>query len=412
MKTIIRNVLFLVLLVGVVSCTDDNDEGRGGTIVKPGVYTADMSLQTERGDKNEMVSRGVDETVGTFTDEYPLDHIYLHSADVYVDEKHKSLRIPLKNEGAKTANVKKVIHLELEVLENGDYVIGYGGQEKIILSSGEKVYFSTLETPYWEANVVGATPETKKDVFLEGENNIELLRSATSYSCEEFKELMKKPSIELARCTTGFKVYFMFTESSVPEETDSDQKYIISAEKWKEQLGYTPENFYIKLYFGPNFAHKYDILNDEPVQVEGKKEGYYVTNRQLYKPFGNSRYYTTGSKLITYGGFGYQSDHILLSPLDKDIKAEEFSLYAFIKFNKEANSSDSDFLGEDNGAKYFRAQIEGMTMELNRIHYVVFVYHYKDLKKAFLEENQSIKTRSPWSGPEKIELTPAKVIVR
>ena len=74
---------------------------------------------------------------------------------------------------------------------------------------------------------------------------------------------------------------------------------------------------------------------------------------------------------------------------------------------------DNDFLVKDNGSKYFRTQIEGMTTELNRIHYVVLVYSYKDLKKAFLEDNsQSIKTRSPWSGPEKMELTPAKVIVR
>lgn len=112
----------------------------------------------------------------------------------------------------------------------------------------------------------------------------------------------------------------------------------------------------------------------------------------------------------TYMGYGYQSDHILLSPLDENIPATEFSIYAFIKFSGEA--VDNDFLIKDNGSKYFRAQIPAMSTELNRIHYVILVYSYKDLKKAFLEDSQSIKTRSPWSGPEKMELTPAEVIVR
>ncbi len=413
MKKIIKNILFLTLLVGFVSCSDNNDDVTGETIVTPGVYIADLSLQTERGENNEILSRGVDQSAGVFTDEYPLDYIYIHSADAS-DKDHKSLKIPLKKEEAEDGDVKqKAVHLELEVLENGDYIVGYGDEANVIkFFKNEKVYFSTLETPYWEAKVEGATPVTGSDVFVEdAKNNIELLRSADPYDRAGLEALLKKPSIELTRCTTGFKVYFMFTDVNEKITETGDRQYVISKDSWKQEVGYAPENFYVKLYFGPNFAHKYDIQKDEPVQIPGKRNGYYVTNHQIYKPFDVSKYIVGGDDAVTYMGYGYQSDHILLSPLDENIPATEFSIYAFIKFSGEA--VDNDFLVKDNGSKYFRTQIEGMTTELNRIHYVVLVYSYKDLKKAFLEDNsQSIKTRSPWSGPEKMELTPAKVIVR
>lgn len=313
MKKRIKNILLLALLVGFVSCSDNNDV-TGETIVTSGVYIADLSLQTETGENNEILSRGVDQSAGVFTDEYPLDYIYIHSADAS-DKDHKSLKIPLKKEEAEDGDVKqKAVHLELEVLGDGAYIVGFGDEANVIkFGSNEKVYFSTLETLYWEAKVQGATPVTGSDVFVEdAKNNIELLRSAESYDRAGLETLLKKPSIELTRCTTGFKVYFMFTDVKEKITETGDRQYVISKDSWKQEVGYAPENFLIK----------------------------------------------------------------------------------------------------DNGSKYFRAQIPAMSTELNRIHYVILVYSYKDLKKAFLEDSQSIKTRSPWSGPEKMELTPAEVIVR
>lgn len=196
--------------------------------------------------------------------------------------------------------------------------------------------------------------------------------------------------------------------------TDGNQN-TVDKELWDLYLpGTKPEDFYIKLYLGPNFCHTFDILNN--TALNGDKGGYYTTNDQTYAPFAPVNYaYTggSGSETYVYTGFGYQTadNHYLLSPLNSEnnIAPTEFSIYAFIKYNNGNINVESD-----EGSKYFRAIIKDITLTLNRIHYIIMAFDLRDLK-VFTNGGTStnnVLTRSPWEEPEEIELKPVKVICR
>lgn len=403
---------FFVALIAGGSCTNNNDEIIKSEIIKPGVYTTDITLATEVGKKNNDVdTRGLNADAGEFTADYPYDYIYIHAADNQ-ENGHKSLKIPLKE--VEYCNDCKGIHLEVTVNEEGEgYTISTEDGSSITLSDEESVYFSTIESAYWEAKTEGATPVNQKDVFVESDTNEELLRSRKIYSKEELISLIQEdqPIIEMSRHCTGFRVYFMFSKVNANGSTNNN----LPEDFWNTEVPNTvPGNFYIKLYFGPNFCHKYDILNN--TVVEGDEGGYYSTNNQQYQPLEAVQYSFTGGSSetdYTYIGFGYQTAdlHYLLSPLNTNIPAEDFSLYAFVKYSPTANSTDEEFLSSDEGAKYFQAKIEGMTLETNRVHFIVMAFDASDLIGLIPSTDSNILTRSPWLEPERIDLKPIKVIV-
>ena len=261
----------------------------------------------------------------------------------------------------------------------------------------------------------GATPVSGSDVFVESDANSELLKSANTYTRNELINLIEQdvPVIEMTRHCTGFRVYFMFTSVSADGSTDNS----INEDMWKFYLQNSiPGNFYIKLYLGPNFCHKFDLLNSKAVAKD--EGGYYATNGQSYQPLQSVNYSYTGgssSNSYSYKGYGYVTAdlHYLLSPLNANINADEFSIYAFVKYSPIANSTDESYLKSDEGSKYFQAVIPDIELTLNRIHYVIMAFDVKDLK-VFLNSSSSTdaKTRSPWEEPEEIELKPVKVICR
>lgn len=150
---------------------------------------------------------------------------------------------------------------------------------------------------------------------------------------------------------------------------------------------------------------------------EGDVGGYYATNKQNYQPFEQVSYVYQGGGGVSftmYQGYGYMTEayNILLSPLNINIAASEFSIYAFIKYSPTANP-DENYLASDEGSKYFQAVIPQISLDPNLIHYIIMAFDVEDLK-VFLDSSSSTepKTRSPWEGPEKIELKPVKVICR
>ena len=358
MKTI-QNVLIGISLLfcgGLMSCTDDTETTDVQQSVKPGLYSIDITLTAEPGVKSE--TRGLDTENGEFTNVYPYKYIYIHSG----------------------------------------YIIR-AGEAEMTLSADDNVYFSTIEGPYWEAETSGATPVSESDVFVQNDEiNKELLRSKP-YTKGELIDLMQQDisTITMTRHVTGFRVYFMFTHVTADGSTEN----IIDEEDW---ITDSPTDFSIKLYLGPNFCHQYDVLNDEV--VSGDEGGYYATNDQTYQPFEQVRYaYSTGSGEIgIYEGFGYVTDasNYLLSPLNTSIPATDFSIYAFIKYKSSDDSSDE-------GASWFQAQIPGIVLEPNRIHYIIMAFDIEDLRSQFLTDTNTL-SRTPWSAPRKIDIKPIKVI--
>ena len=398
MKTI-QNVLIGISLLfcgGLMSCTDDAETTDVQQSVKPGLYSIDITLTAEPGVKSE--TRGLDTDNGEFTNVYPYDYIYIHSAKTDSTH-HQSIRIPLEN--VEHCDGCQGIHMQVEVKdeENGGGYIIRAGEAEMTLSAGDSVYFSTIEGPYWEAQTSGATPVSESKVFVQNkEINKELLKSKT-YTKGELIDLMQQDisTITMTRHVTGFRVYFMFTHVTADGSTEN----IIGEDDW---ITDSPTDFSIKLYLGPNFCHQYDVLNDKVASDD--VGGYYATNNQTYQKFERVQYsYTTGDNDIgLYQGFGYVTDasHYLLSPLNTSIPATDFSIYAFIKYKSSDKSSDE-------GASWFQAQIPDITLEPNRIHYIIMAFDIEDLRSQFLTDTNTL-SRTPWSAPRKIDIKPIKVI--
>lgn len=401
MKTI-QNVLIGISLLfcgGLMSCTDDTETTDVQQSVKPGLYSIDITLTAEPGVKSE--TRGLDTETGEFTNVYPYEYIYIHSAKT--DDTHQSIEIPLKN--VEHCDGCKGIHMQVEVKDEEEVYIIRAGEKEMTLSADDEVYFSTIEDPYWEAETSKATPVSGSKVFVQNEEkNKELLKSQI-YTKDELVNLIQQdiPTITMKRHVTGFRVYFMFTH--VTAEADGSTNNSIKAEEWFTEFNNTfPDAFSIKLYLGPNFCHQYDVLND--AVVSGDEGGFYATNNQTYQKFEHVQYaYSTGSGGIgIYEGFGYVTDpsNYLLSPLNTSIPATDFSIYAFIKYKSTDYSSDKD-------ASWFQAQIPGIKLELNRIHYIIMAFDIEDLRSQFLTDTNTL-SRTPWSAPRKIDIKPIKVI--
>ena len=400
MKTI-QNVLIGISLLfcgGLMSCTDDTETTDVQQSVKPGLYSIDITLTAEPGVKSE--TRGLDTENGEFTNVYPYDYIYIHSAET--DATHQSIRIPLEN--VEHCDGCQGIHMQVEVKdeENGGGYIIRAGEGEMNLSADDEVYFSTIEGPYWEAETSVATPASGSDVFVQNkEINKELLKSKT-YKKDQLINLMQQDisTITMTRHVTGFRVYFMFTHVAADGSTENS----IDSVKWSTELECNPGDFSIKLYLGPNFCHQYDVLNN--AVVSGDEGGYYATNNQTYQKFERAQYaYTTGSGGIgIYEGFGYVTDasNYLLSPINTSIPDTDFSIYAFIKYKSTDYSSDK-------GASWFQAQIPGIVLEPNRIHYIIMAFDIEDLRSQFLPATTTL-SRTPWSAPRKIGIKPIKVI--
>ena len=96
------------------------------------------------------------------------------------------------------------------------------------------------------------------------------------------------------------------------------------------------------------------------------------------------------------------ASNYLLSPLNTSIPATDFSIYTFIKYKSSDYSSDE-------GASWFQAQIPGITLETNRIHYIIMAFDIEDLRSQFLPATTTL-SRTPWSAPRKIGIKPIKVI--
>lgn len=413
-------ILFIMSVALFVACSsEDNNNVSGGLTGDGKTYSADILLATPKGDGQDVTTRGLDPTNGYFTDEYPYDYIYLHAADnKSKEEGHQYIKVPLKD--VEFCDGCQGIHLEMEVLDNdGGYIVKNESGDKIKLSKDDEVYFSTIDDTYWKAKVEGASPVTGRNVFFQDNNvNTELLRSAIDadgsimnhdYTKDDLIALLTQdePEIPMSRHCTAFRVYFMFTNIT------SEKHGSMEEADWNKMLEeeYGGGQFYIKLYLGPNFAEKYNVQTDDV--VDPNEKGFYVTNEQKYQPFEYSWYATspgdaeTPADMIYYTGFGYKTDagNYLIAPLNTHLPATDFSIYAFIKYAPDPDNLPEDFLTSDEGAKWFQLQVPSMTLEANRVHYVILAVDAGNLEVFKPQEGTTTSaTRAVNSEPEEIKV--------
>lgn len=411
------------------ACSNEENYFEGGTNgnVVPGTYYADLLISTEGSKNVNMITRGGPDGSGKFTNDYPYEYIYLHKADDLSNEEgHQVIEIPLKD--VTYCDGCQGIHLEVTVLDNEEgYTVANESGEKITLGNDEKVYFSTEPDTYWKPTILleNGSPVSERNVFTQDNNvNKELLRSVNDYSKEELIALLQEgePHIDMERHCTAFKTFLMFTDVKGGE----GGYYNISTSAWKEALGgeeYAPENFYIKLYIGPNFTNEYNVFSDNTINDE--EGGFYVTNTNKYVQFSSSRngytgeIDTDGDGILdqqidyTYRGYGYQTQtgNYLISPLNTTIPVEDFCIYVFVKYTPDINQEPEDFLTSDEGAKWFEVQIPRMTLQTNTVHWITLAFDVDNLKVFTNQTNNTSRLTRMLTGPERMELKyPYKVI--
>lgn len=415
-KTFSITTFIISVCLAFTGCSNDNEnyfneETHSG--VTPGVYSADMIISSDTGDKQDNVStRGLDLEHGNFTNEYPYDYIYLHRADNQTGDAHESIRIPLDRH-PDYCDGCSAIHLDVEVLDDGRYIIRTepedGEPEELILDADDEVYFSTIEDTYWKTEAIEDKTPHGNDIFLQDNTvNKELLSSVNTYTKAEIVNLVQQgnPQIDMARHCTAFRVAFMFTNED-KDIGDFEWNYGMTGDP--SNTDYAPENFYIKLFVGPNFCHQYNVEQDYvPDEDQG---GYYSVNNGQYAPFEESYYVfdsgTTGR--TEWNGFGYRTDNgnYLIAPLNKNDE-RPFSIYAYIKYCPPGQTIDQS----DNGAKWLEIPIENFAVTANVSYFLVVGLNYEELKEQFMTSANSIQaiTRSI-NKPEKMELKyPVEVI--
>ncbi len=391
----------LAICMGMMSCQDDEDTNI--STIKPGTYSADIIVNSESGSTN--YSRGIDVKNGIFTSTYEQNYIYLHH--VKADGKEEVLYIPMRTD----CGEDKCFNIQVTKNKNGDnYIIiaKDGTPQSMTINANEQIYFSTMKDQIWksetltnqsqiaEITTILKQPEKEEEEEEEEIKRIksrEILRSGL-YTGEGLLELMTGDTqyIDLTRHVTGFKIHILFTDANVAENED----HIIDVDKWHEALGenVNPENFNIKIYFGPNFAQWYNILKDNS---EGF--GYYASHNQKYVPFEKVDQTITN---ITYTGYGYNTTYTLLSPLYKtSLNKEEyedfqFRIYMCIQYN----------------GKQFYTEIrpKNLTMNINTIHHIILAFDVHDLIPIVTGKGGTYSTRSSSSTFQKIDIKPIKVI--
>lgn len=409
-------IIAAFICVFLSSCSNDENyfdnnapTGHSQLIYQDIVLKADSAKS-----ENKISTRGIDDD--GFTNDYPYDYIYVHSTT----DENKTLKVKLKE--VDYCGDCRGIHLEMEMNENGDgsYTLkteaGEDGQQhEIKLSADEEVYFSSYPTNTWTANRLenASTPITHQDVFIGDDNiNVELLKS-DAYGKDDLITLLTtpQPQINLTRHCTGFMVTFMFTnvDDRHGGEGDNANRYFVDEESWPDYLpGTTPDDFYVKLYIGPNFCHTYDIYNNKvPNDDNG---GYYVINNNQYAPLTAVFHQSQGltGERFVYDGFGYMTsfEDILLSPLNTSMDLSNFSVYAFVKYAP--NETD---VNSDEGSFYLEIPLnEDMTFAVNRIHRFILcldINKLKEIKEIVDKANTTnILTRGFWNAnaPIKLEL--------
>ena len=412
-KTILSITLLASIFFTFISCSNDTNENffEGEPGNKGVVYSSDIVVSSQTGEKIDNVNtRGLDRENGQFTNEYPYDYIYLHRIDGLEGDEHKMIEIPL-NKTPDYCNGCKGIHLEVEVVDSpdGGYIVRNEAGDEIVLKDNEEVYFSTIPTTYWEKQADEDASPHNYDVFVQdNEKNTEILRSSNNYTKQQLIDLIQTghPQIEMSRHCTAFRVMLMFT-------TEVMGNYMIDRDYWIKELGngneaYAPENFYIKLYIGPNFCHKFN-LQENSVSPDDQG-GYYTANQNKYVPFMTSDYaFDGGSASRLWSGFGYETaeNNYLIAPLNTSDK-RPFTIYAYVKYCAPGTDPNVD---SDEDAKWLEIPVKDFQVIPNRVHFIAVALNF-DLLKEFITDNNSTLTRG-LNGIEKIELKyPAKIIGR
>lgn len=114
-----------------------------------------------------------------------------------------------------------------------------------------------------------------------------------------------------------------------------------------------------------------------------------------------------------FSGYGYETEagNYLIAPLNTHLPASEFSIYAFIKYAEDPDDLSEDFLTSDAGAKWFQLVVPSMTLETNRVHYVILAVDVNNLKVFQTSSTSAAATRLS-GGPEMIELESGSVVVK
>lgn len=379
----------LAICMGMMSCQEDEENVNVSTI-EPGTYSADIIINPEKGTTN--YTRGINTDKGIFTDEYQQDYIYLHHIK---EGEENSIKIPLTTD---CDGQSKCFNIQVTKTDENTYTINVNNKS-ITLENNEQIYFSTVSGQTWKAIKAenNYSPNNEITIFEQPETTDEILEreilKSDNYSGETLLGLMTGDTqyIPVTRHVSGFKIHILFTNADVRDDEDHILQEEGGTDYWKEVLGnnISPNDFKIKIYFGPNFCEWYDVLNNN-----AQGSGYYASHNQEYVTFEEVNEEHQHTK---YEGYGYNTPHTLLSPLYTE-KNDEFQIYMCIQY-------------KDGLQYYYTIKPKNLTMNLNTIHHIILAYDVHDLLPIVNGTGGTYSSESrAGSAYQKIDLKPFKII--
>ena len=414
-KTKIIASLFICFLtiVGITSCSNNENNMDHNIEVVPGIYKASILLNADADKDLNNKSRGIDTLNGSFSSRYPFKEIYLHSGDNSTSN-HKMLRIPIDK--VESCEDCVGINLILEIKDQGGYIIKTRTGESIELSDKESVYFSSWNKPIWEAQISTKDLPFNKlghEIYLEDKSiNIELLRSYIykpghiyNYTKQDLLFLFTNPygkTIQFSRHCNGFRMFVMFSEVNI----EGGKEYKLDKKVFDDYLNSLEiTNLSTNIYLGPYFCPRYDMYNMTSLTKSNKTGGYYSSDNQNYRDFEEVLYsHTGGGSAVNVQGFGFQTKNgkFLLAPIlptNNDSEKNQISITCFIRATYKDGTT---------ALKYFTAKVPHIKFEPQQTHmnFIIMAFDYRDLK-VFDRKNP---TRSSLNDPEEIKLKPIMVM--
>lgn len=369
-------IIILIIMVVFSSCSDEQNT-KIEKKAKPGKYTVGINLDLESTNTKAANSNSFDK-------EFEADAIYLQSINAITDG---GIQIPIYNLNCADGSTCKGFKYQIEVDEEGDCIITpYNGEgdlmsNNIKFRAHETLYFSSVEGKYWEHTFVAQNNDSK--VYERNPVvNKEIYRSSADYSINDLTQL--GGDLTFVRLCSAFDAHGIFTD--MPADAPVDQDFTLTREDFEKIMGSSVDNWYMKIYIGPVFTGKFNMVTAETAE---KEYGFYATHGDAYQQFSQAQTFNNVEHIVQ--GWGYKTSTLepLIAPFDARSSSDRqrLSIYIFVKhWTGGEDGPDDAWTRSDAGAKYVQ-----ITENFSDTRPLEYNYRYKlgaamdiyDLRDAF-----------------------------
>ncbi len=422
MKQYLYHITYSMLLCCVAlfsSCTDNEENSEQ---VKPGVYTVEMTIETQR-EEAQTTTRGIVAANNDFDLNYDGDSIFLHA----VGSEYK-IELPVYSYNCDGETCEKGLRYRIEVLDDKSAIItpidaggNYDTENTLTLSENQECYFSSWPDDVWSLdndqfyNREGYNFYQRKNTV-----NVETYRSRDNFKIATLQS--DNNNLVINRACAGFNAVGLFYDNDKLSDLPSTGGVAtLTSEEFENIMGTPPSQWYIKIFIGgASYTNEYSIEDKSTITGSNEDGGYYssgdaavfaggIVDKNQYLQFAE-QYYGYGSHYLQAYGYYTRVGNQLFTP----VTGEEVSVYILIKhWPDSGNDPDDDWLYSDTGALQTQMNITGGIRPVNNCFYILGllmdIRQFKEAWDTAGEDEVAATTRSS-NGIREFTLKDAKVI--